>query len=57
MALIENSVLTLRQGDAEESRHTSKILMSAFFRAYGKGLTPANTEAFGHQNDTSQIAI
>lgn len=47
MALIENAVLTLRAGNAEQSRHTSQILMSAFFRAYGKGLAPANTTQFG----------
>lgn len=47
MALIENSVITLRQGKAEQSRHTSQILMTAFFRAYGKSLSPANTTEFG----------
>ncbi|MDD9892347.1 MAG: TetR/AcrR family transcriptional regulator [Gammaproteobacteria bacterium] len=57
MALIENSVLTLRRGGAEESRHTSQILMKAFFRAYGKGLAPANTEEFGSQQDSGRIAV
>jgi AcrR family transcriptional regulator len=56
MALIENSVLTLRRGAPEESRHTSQILMNAFFRAYGKGLSPANTEQFGEKNASGRIA-
>lgn len=47
MSLVENSVLTFRRGGAEETRNTSRILMSSFFRAYGKGLAPANTGEFG----------
>lgn len=57
MSLIENSVLTLRRGSPEENRQTSHMLMNAFFRAYGKGLAPANTEEFGSQQDTGRIAI
>lgn len=55
MALIENSVLILRQGQAEQSRHTSQILMKAFFRAYGRSLAPANEPLSGQQEDRLAI--
>lgn len=51
MSLVENSVLTFRRGGAEETRNTSRILMNAFFRAYGKGLAPANTGEFGSNGE------